>query len=165
MNLSCPSKRSFMEVTYIDSRSGGVRTGNRRLFADRLEFVGPPINVAHAATSPDIQIRDRQQLEDLGMELISNAVTGRASRLRLHEMDGLRPVSLADPPQNSSGLILTPFGDQLTHRLVRCRDDLPFGFVDSVDDLRQAIQLELATVILSISSRKRQGRNPCLTAL
>jgi hypothetical protein len=46
---------------------------DRRPFADQLEFVRLPMNVAHAATSPDIQIRDRQQLEDLGMELISRS--------------------------------------------------------------------------------------------
>jgi hypothetical protein len=44
---------------------------DRSPFADKLEFVGLPTDIAHATTSPDIQIRDRQQLEDLGMELIS----------------------------------------------------------------------------------------------
>jgi hypothetical protein len=57
------------EVYRFEIWRGSYR--DRRPFADRLEFVALPMNVAHAATSPDIQIPDRQQLEDLGMELIS----------------------------------------------------------------------------------------------
>jgi hypothetical protein len=59
------------DVNRFEMWRGSYR--DRIPFADKLEFVGLPTDIARATTSRAIQIRDRQQLEDLGMELISRS--------------------------------------------------------------------------------------------